>query len=130
MDARDWRRLPLHDENVLDALSVAQCPEPNYFQCHGPVQTFLACAINHTLTATADFFLDFVIAKVSEILDPAGDFAPVTASNVIIPAGVGASGYRFVDEKAKTGLQLTGWGRLPAARRQEFLLRTFRRTSF
>jgi hypothetical protein len=40
--------------------------QPDHFERHGAVETFLSRAIDHALTTATDFFLDFVITKVSK----------------------------------------------------------------
>ena len=79
--------------------------QADHFQCHGAVQTFLPRAINHALTAATDFFLDFVITKVSEaFLGCRVAFFLSVRSRAIITTGVTDPGYRFVGEKTKTCL--------------------------
>jgi hypothetical protein len=58
------------------------------FERHRAVQAFLAGSINHTLTTASDFFLDFVIAKVSKNSWLSRGFLPVRCPHAIVATGV------------------------------------------
>jgi hypothetical protein len=38
----------------------------DYFERDGTIETFLVCAIDHALTTAANFFQQFIVAKVTE----------------------------------------------------------------
>ena len=78
--------------------------EADHFQCHRAVETFLPCPIDYALTAATDFFLDFVIAKVSKHSCRSRAFLSIRRSHAIIKTGVTDPGCRFVYEKTKTCL--------------------------
>jgi hypothetical protein len=40
--------------------------QADHSKSDGAVQTFLPCAINHTLAATTDYFQQLIVAKVGE----------------------------------------------------------------
>src|SRR6266481_2965593 len=56
---------------TTESLQMCFCgpmAQPDHFNRDGAIQTLLARAIHHTLTATADFLKQFVIAEVSRCL--------------------------------------------------------------
>jgi hypothetical protein len=52
---------------------VAPRAEPDHLQRNGAIETLLMRAINYSLTATADFLQQFVVAKVAKYLCPPRD---------------------------------------------------------
>jgi hypothetical protein len=63
-------------------------PQADDLECNRAVETFLPRAINHALTAAADFLLQFVIAEISQHLCPPRCFVSTRYWRAIIAAGV------------------------------------------
>ena len=95
--------------------------QANYFERDGTIETLLMRAINYTLTAPADFLQQFVVAKVSQHFSRSRAATDAWQPRVITYVFI------FVAEQTKAGFQTGKPGKIPAARRQESLRRTFRK---
>ncbi len=69
--------------------------EADHLKCDSTIETFLMGAINHPLTATADFFQQFVVAKVPQHFCRARSFLSIQYWQAI----------SFVVKQTKTTLQ-------------------------
>ena len=63
----------------------------NHFKRDSAIETFLMSAINHALTASADFLQQFVVAKVAKYFCPPGTDSPWRADRpAFFVSGLGA----------------------------------------
>ena len=60
--------------------------QANYFERDGAIETFLMGAINHPLTAAADFLQQFIIAKVAKYFCWSRSFPSIQDGQAIIVA--------------------------------------------
>src|SRR6266550_4311823 len=87
--------------------SVAPLAEADHFECDSAVEAFLSRALDYALAAPADFFQQFIIAKVTEhSCWPRGLVRRCRRKAIV--GTVNDVGSRFVIEQSKT-FKKTGW---------------------
>jgi hypothetical protein len=78
-------------------------PQPYDFKRDRSIETFLVGAINHALPAPANFFQQFVIAKISKHFCWSRGFLSIQNRHAAIAVGV-SDGYSFILGQIKAGL--------------------------